>query len=172
MKSSLVRYQCIINPGYLVVSKEPTLLCSVCGSGVIVVIWDKIKRSGGMAHCVYPKVKWGERATNYHADIAIPSLLRQMFSFSSSGYSLEAQIFGGGDSTGAGFARKRAAQVLKSVRGLLKKSRINVVSEDVGGSLGRKVMFNTHSGDVIVIKTKKVRQADWAPDYGALARSK
>ncbi len=166
---SLVKYQCIINPGYMVVCKEPTLLCSVCGNGVVVVLWDKIRRSGGMAHCIYPKVKWGERATNYHVDIAIPSLIKQMMSFNSSVYSLEAQIFGGGDTCG-GFSRRRAAQVLKSVKSILRRSRINVVSEDIGGGLGRKVMFNTGSGDAIVIKTRRVRQADWAPDYGVLAR--
>ncbi len=45
----------------------------------------------------------------------------------------------------------------------LKRHKIQVTSEDMGGIFGRKVMFNTHSGEVVVLKTPKVRQTDWYP---------
>jgi chemotaxis protein CheD len=40
---------------------------------------------------------------------------------------------------------------------------ISIVSEDVGGALGRKIVFNTLTNDVAVLKTDGVRKSDWFP---------
>jgi len=162
-------YQYVMVPGHIAVSDEPTLLCSVCGNGVVVTIWDKFKRTGGMAHCIFPKRGWGEGPTNYHASVAIPLLIKQLKEIGgASTHNLEAQLFGGGNLNG--FSRRRAEKVVNSARRLLRKMSIPIVSEDTGGSLGRKVVFNTYSGDVVLLKTKKVRRSDWAPEYGLQIR--
>jgi chemotaxis protein CheD len=163
LKNKLELSRCVIGPGHVVFSAGPAYLCSVCGCGVIVTVWDKIKRSGGMVHCIFPRRRFREKMTNYHTDVAIPVLLRE-FSRSNSQFSnLEAQIFGGGNVRG--FAQKRAAATVKTARKILARSRVAVVSEDSGGSVGRKIVFNTFSGDAMVWKTRSVRATDWAPEY-------
>lgn len=155
-------YRCIFGPGYVVVSEEPALLCSVCGVGVIVTIWDRVRRSGGMIHCVYAKCPKKQTPTNYYADIALKNVLAKLRA-SRNYYHLEAQIFGGGDQ--GGVEAKKAQKVIAEVKKILKKRKIRVISEDVRGVAGRKIMFDTASGDVAVLKTKKVRKTDWAPEY-------
>jgi len=155
-------YNCFIQAGQLAFSREPSWIYAVCGNGVLVILRDRFQKVGGMAHCVFPKLRFKERPTNYHTDIAVNSLIRSLRAFNSTHRNLEAQLFGGGHLYG--HEKRRAEQVIKRVRRILKKRRINIISEDVGGILGRKVVFNTHSGEVMVYKTRQVRRTDWKPE--------
>ncbi len=161
--TNLDYYNCFIQPGQFAFSRDPSWIYAVCGNGVLVVLRDRFQKIGGIAHCVFPKIRFKERPTNYHTDIAVNSLIKNLQTFNSIPHNLEAQLLGGGHFYGQ--EKHRAEQVIKRVRKILKKRRINIVSEDVGGTLGRKVVFNTHSGEVIVYKTRKVRRSDWRPEY-------
>lgn len=154
--------QCVFGPGYVVLSSEPALLCSVCGNGVIVTVWDRVRRCGGMIHCVYPVLPRGTAPTNYYVDIALPNLLKRM-GVASRNHRFDVQIFGGGDLQG--YAQRRASKVINAIKKILKKRKVLIVSEDIGGATGRKIMFNTFTGDVAVLKTKHVRDTDWTPEY-------
>jgi len=162
-KQALEHTRCIISPGYLAVSQSPSLLCSVCGNGVIVTLWDPVKRNGGMAHCIFPQTGFTEQPTNYHASIAIPSLIQQMLDLHPYAARFEAQIFGGGNAHGA--AQRRAVKVIKMIKKMLHRFKVDVISENIGGSVGRKIVFDTNSGDILVIHTKRVRKTDWLPEY-------
>jgi chemotaxis protein CheD len=168
VKNQLQYYNCIVSPGYLVVAEDPTFLCSVCGNGVVVLVWDKIRKSGGMIHCIYARKGAGEKASNYHAETAVAQLIHAMAGVQSSPLNLEAQLFGGGNLNG--YSARRADRVVATVRKMLKKLKVKIVSEDLGGCVGRKIIFDTRSGDVMVIRTKRVRKTDWAPEYGVQGR--
>lgn len=163
MKNRLQFYRCVINPGHVVFSRQPSLLFSVCGNSVIITIWDRMHRSGGMAHCVFPKRRIREKPSNYNLDTALPLLVNQFLDHTAHTRNLEAQIFGGGSLRGV--SQKRAVKIVNSARKILKRFSISVASEDTGGEVGRKVVFNTYSGEAVVLKTKKIRLSDWAPEY-------
>ena len=163
VKNALSYYNCIVQPGYLVFSHEPAFLCSVCGNGVVVIIWDKVRRIGGMTHCIFPKRRMRDKPSNYYADVAVTQLVAALTGKQCLAQNLEVQLFGGGSMRGWSAGRARA--VVEMIRKILKKHRIDIVSEDIGGSVGRKVVFDTRSGDVVVIKTRRVRKSDWAPEY-------
>ena len=154
---------CYIQAGQLAFSKDPSWIYSVCGNGVLVILRDRFRKVGGIAHCVFPKIRFKERPTNFHTDTAIQSLINSLQVYDSTAHNLEAQVLGGGHYFG--HEKHRAEQVIKRVRKVLRKRKINIISEDIGGSLGRKVIFNTHSGEVIVYKTRKVRRTDWRPEF-------
>ncbi len=154
-------YQCFIQPGQVAYSRDPSLICAVCGNGVLVFLRDKVKRIGGVAHCVFPKSSPWKKSTNYHADVAIYSLVSSLRIFNVRRWDVEAQLFGGGHSRG--YEKRRAEKVVQTARQILKKLEIDVVSHDTGGRLGRKIIFHTGSGEVIVQKTPHVRQQDWIP---------
>jgi chemotaxis protein CheD len=156
-------YNCVIQPGHLAYSQESSLIFTVCGNGVVVTLRDKIRGIGGIAHCIYPNAKTGEEPSHYHADTALKSLFKVFGRATlSAPHRFEAQLIGGGNYKGV--HRARAEEVIKLVRKHLKKMNIEIVSEDLGGSLGRKVIFNTSSGETMVLKTSKVRRTDWLPE--------
>jgi len=57
IQKNKIQYQkYILDPGYIMVAPNPAMLCSVCGNGVIVSLWDKLRKKGGMTHCIFPKL--------------------------------------------------------------------------------------------------------------------
>lgn len=156
-------YKCIIQAGHMAYSIEPSHICAVCGNGVLITIYDSIKKFGGMTHCVFPKIQVHQAPSNYHSNIAIVSLLKRLNQQKKLSKRIEAQLFGGG--TLNNMKKERANELIDNTRNILNKYNIKIVSEDVGGSMGRKVIFNTYSGECIVHKTKKIRMADWLPEF-------
>jgi len=48
-------------------------------------------------------------------------------------------------------------------RKILKKRGIPVVSEDVGGLKGRRLIFHTGTNETMVMKTHRIRRGDYFP---------
>lgn len=162
--STEMAVSCVVQAGHLAFSERPAFLFSVCGNGVIVTLRDRINCSAGMAHVVFPRLDSGVKPTNFHLDLALPALLRAMETMGSSDRRrLEAQILGGGHLDGVG--KKRAEDCVKKAREWLKDKCVQIVSEDIGGVLGRKVIFNSANGETLVVKTERIRRMDWLPEW-------
>lgn len=159
----LTFYRCIIQAGYVAYSIEPSYLCAVCGNGILITIHDPIKKVGGMAHCVYPRLKSHQKPTNYHANIAVVSLFKKLNQHRKLSNRVEAQLFGGGNLNN--IKKDRAVELASNIRNILNKFRVKIISEDIGGNLGRKVVLNTYTGECVIQKTKKVRTSDWLPEF-------
>jgi len=155
---------CIVQAGHLAYSEDPAFLCAICGNGVVVTVRDRLLCIGGMIHVVYPKSEPEDRPTNFHVDTALGSLFKVLSDLgSSSNNDREAQIFGGGHQNGLG--KKRAEDCVRKIRKIFKDKKIKIVSEDIGGSLGRKIIFNTYTGETAAIKTSRIRRMDWLPEW-------
>ena len=83
---------------------------------------------------------------------------------------MEAQLFGAGSLYGD--SARRRQRVTRTIKKILRHFEIAVVSEDIGGRIGRKIIFDTYSGDVLVLKTNKVRRGDWSSEYRLGTRRK
>jgi Chemotaxis protein; stimulates methylation of MCP proteins len=75
---------------------------------------------------------------------------------------LEAQIFGGAHNyklcpQNIGLENSRIA------RRILVQKGVAIVSEDVGGMKGRKVVFSTSSNEIVVLRVERLRKSDWYP---------
>jgi chemotaxis protein CheD len=46
---------------------------------------------------------------------------------------------------------------------ILKKKGIPVVSEDVGGIKGRRLVYHTRTNEAIIMKTHRLRRGDYYP---------
>jgi len=113
------------------------LLFAVCGRGVVVTLWDRVNRLGGMAHVSFLNGHFMISRQIIIAQDAIPLLVKQFIKCDSDTDNLEAQIFGGGYIRGA--SRKTAVTTVKAARRMLKKLHVEIVSEDVGALWERKL---------------------------------
>lgn len=151
-----------LQPGYIFTSSEPALVSAVVGTCVAVCIHDRRLKTGGMNHFLFPKTGWGQKNTPQYGNVALTALIRLMIRQGSRVEDMEAQIFGGGtrslsDRTGLG------RRNVKMARKFLKKRGIPVVSEDIGGIKGRRILFHTMSNEAIVMKTHRLRRGDYYP---------
>lgn len=152
-----------MKPGFIYVSIEkPTVISTVLGSSVAVSLYDRKRQTGGMNHFLYPVAENRAGATALYGNAAVAALIELMLSSGSKLKHLEAQILGGGynpDISPEDVGR-RSVSVARRILG---RKGIRVVSEDSGGSRGRKVVMNSFSGELVVVKVDRLRGGDWYP---------
>ena len=149
-----------VEPGYIYFSKKPAMLRAVVGTCVAVCLWDTKLGHGGMNHFLMPKVTERERATPRYGNVAVAALIRIMEEAGSKREHLIAQILGGGAPPGSPPHHLGAQNVLAARESLTRKG-IPIVSEDTGGMLGRKIVFDTRTGELAVLKVHQIRDSDW-----------
>jgi chemotaxis protein CheD len=161
-QKEIARFQYFLKPGYIFLTREPTLVYSVMGSAVTVCLWDRHKRFGGVSHFLYPQVTKAKPATAQFGNVAILTLIKLMVKDGAEKSGLEAQIFGGGDPHSSS-EETLGWQNVNVAKTILNKQEIAITSEDVGGSKGRKLAFKTDSNEAVVLKVERLRQEDWYP---------
>lgn len=158
--SQLEVYEYFLKPGYIIVNNEDSVIRTVLGNSVSVTIFDRTRKFGGMNHFVFPSTKDKKEATPQFGNVSVMALCRMMFDLGGNSKTLEAQIMGGaecGDIKDKKLGRKNIAIARK----MLKKFNIPVVSEDIGGNRGRKIIYHTGTNETIIYKVDKIRDSDW-----------
>ena len=137
-------------PGKIFAAAQPFAITSIVGSGVVVCLWDSVSKIGGANHFMLPEgPEDAENATRY-ANVANPALLERVLTLGGDRKSLEAKLFGGslpGVSFGETGERLGDRNVHAATH-FLNMSGIRVVHTEVGGTHGRKLVFQTDDGQV------------------------
>jgi chemotaxis protein CheD len=136
-------------PSTLFASREPFIVNTILGSCVAVCFYDTVLQFGGINHYMLPFWNGQGLASPKFGNIAIEKLLEKMQSLGSSQYNLIAKVFGGGNIIEATTAQfmigDRNIAVAKDI---LKEMKIQILSQSVGGNLGRKIQFDTTTGEI------------------------
>jgi chemotaxis protein CheD len=154
-----------LEPGYIFVATRPAVISSVLGSAVSVCLYDRKRKLGGMNQFQLPEVRDRRKATARYGNAATLALVRMMEENGCAIRTLEAQILGGAFNREISDEDVGRANVVVARRVLGRKG-IRIVSEDVGGAKGRKVVFNTGTNEVAVMKVDRLRSGDWHPYVG------
>ena len=149
-----------LEPGYMFCLKKPGTLHAVVGACVVVCLWDIRLRFGGMNHFLYPSTHDPAQATPKYGNVATLGLIRLMEQAGCRKEDMVAQILGGAaprnrEDHDLGIRNATAA------REVLRRKGIFVGSEDIGGTMGRKIVFDTATGHVMILKVHRIRQEDW-----------
>ena len=137
-------------PSALHVSKTPCIVNTVLGSCVSICLWDHVLKIGGINHYMLPIWKGNGEASEKYGDIAFEKLLKKMLETGSKKNNLVAKVFGGSeviDTTSNHF--NVGEQNIKIALETLRNENIKIISKNVGGKLGRKIQFNTSTGEVL-----------------------
>ncbi|MDZ4859032.1 MAG: chemotaxis protein CheD [Candidatus Hydrogenedentes bacterium] len=149
-----------VEPGFVFFSRKAMTLQAVVGSCVAVCLWDKSDKCGGMHHFIKPKTRAREDATPVYGNVGIAALLKMMEEAGCKRTNLIAHVLGGGAPEGEA-APTLGDQNIAAAREALRRKRIVVIAEDSGGPIGRKIAFDTSTGELAVLKTMNVRAGDW-----------
>jgi len=152
-----------VQPGYIFVSREPHLLSTVLGSCISVCIWDPVLKFGGMNHYIHAKPFNKKEKSAKYASLSIPYLIKTMVEIGSKKYNLKGHIVGGSQNPKMGSIAVGRDNILIAET-LLKQHYIDIITFDTGGELGRKVVFDTETGEIVIYKVNKLREYDWYAD--------
>ncbi|MDM7926620.1 MAG: chemotaxis protein CheD [bacterium] len=153
----------------LKVTPSPDVLRTVVGSCIALCLFDRARSIGGMVHILMPEHD-GKQDTppGRYADTGVPALVREMQRSGSRAPGLEAALFGGASmfTSGSNGIRSIGLRNADVVREILAEYRIPVRDEDVGGTLGRRVVFHCGTGrvDVSMLAKPTWRTASAATD--------
>jgi chemotaxis protein CheD len=141
-------------PGELVAvgGEEPRTLTTILGSCVSVCLWDRRGRGGGMNHFLLPRHGGEGPRTARHGDVAVPLLVLKLLGRGAKRDDLRAKIFGGAHVLAAlpPGGRTLGGDNVEVAVAALRAESVQVISEDVGGTRGRKLAFNTVDGTALV----------------------
>ncbi|MCU0578436.1 MAG: chemotaxis protein CheD [Desulfobacterota bacterium] len=152
-----------LKPGYIYLSREPAVIYCVLGSCVAVCLWDRRQRIGGMNHFQYPQIPDRTQATARYGNVATLALVRLLLAEGTDRGTLEGQIFGGGSRGPGSPEAEIGRQNVSTAKEVLARQGIAVTSEDVGGTRGRKLIYNTETNEAVVLKVERLREEDWYP---------
>lgn len=142
--------------GNLFVHEAPHQVTTVLGSCVSVCLWDCLLRHGGINHFMLPLWNGEGLASPKYGNIAIAKLIARMYELGSEKRNLRAKLFGGGIVLNVSnpFMNigERNVQLAEDV---LRSEGISILSADTGGNVGRKIIFNTGTGTVLVKRLLK-----------------
>jgi chemotaxis protein CheD len=131
-------------PGRIYASAADEQVTTILGSCVAVCLWDPGTRVGGINHFLLPQ---GSPASPRFGDSAIGLLIDRLLELGADRRRLKGKVFGGAcvleafrDTPSLG------ARNVEVAEGRLADAGIPVIGRDVGGFLGRKVVFELGNG--------------------------
>ena len=144
-----------LHAGQIFVSTRSESVVLILGSCVAVCIWDSVNGIGGATHYLLPA--WDGRGvpSPRYGNVAISALLQKLADAGANTANLRAKVLGGG----CLFDVMREASPRRDHLGsrnveialeLLAKERIPVVSKEVGGDRGQRILFQTGTGQALV----------------------
>jgi chemotaxis protein CheD len=144
-----------LHAGQVRVSTEGQPIVIILGSCVAVCIWDSVSGIGGAAHYLLPVWDGKGTASSRYGAVAIPALLQELLDAGANKYQLRARVYGGaclfeslrGSRSGQESLGDR--NVATAVE-FLAKEHIQIVSTDVGGDHGQRIVFQTDTGEAVM----------------------
>ncbi len=136
-------------PAALFASKEPHRVSTILGSCVAVCLFDPTLNIGGINHFMLPFWNGQGLASPKYGNIAIEKLLEKMLSLGSKKHNLKAKVFGGGEVIETNISQFHIGERnIQLALEMLDELKIPVIAKSVGGKLGRKIEYNTATGEV------------------------
>ena len=144
-RSSLRKY--FLTEGNILITSVPTDIITVLGSCVSVCIWDKQLKLGGINHYLLPGNLNEDSNNASRGSSATDMLIKSFINRKSNIKDLEAKVFGGCNSIHQNDVGKKNIEIAFKK---LKEAGIPIVASHTGGSFGRKIIFNTRTGKVLM----------------------
>ncbi|KKM03840.1 hypothetical protein LCGC14_1770360 [marine sediment metagenome] len=143
-------------PGNIFVHPEPHQVKTILGSCVSVCLFDPVKSIGGINHYMLPLWNGDGLASPRYGNIAIARLVEKLESYGCLRSRLQAKVFGGGEvlKITVGFINVGERNIILA-KDILGELKIPIVAIDVGGKSGRRIVFNTGNGSILLKRLRK-----------------
>lgn len=135
-----------LQPGYIFVTEENYIVETVLGSCVAVCLWDEENKIGGVNHYIYPECTNKSERTARYGNVSIPYMIKMMREKGAQIHKLKAYAIGG--ARNIHLSSIVGDGNIKIAREILDKYKIKLIQTDFGGIRGRKIYFDTSTGNL------------------------
>ena len=147
-----------LKPGEIYLSQDPAIITTVLGSCICVTMYYNHTRFAAICHAVMPSFQDARNRTRdkkntfQYVDTSLEWMFDQFVKNGIKHNNIEVKLFGGAEMfTDTTQGRSPIAVGKKNVEMALctlERKRLNLKAWNVGGNKGRKVIFNTLTGEV------------------------
>lgn len=155
-----------LKPGELCTSKNPVVVTTVLGSCVSVTLFHPPSGVAAICHVLQPRCPRPElcavqcRERFRYAVCTIEEMGRRLLNYGLLPKDMEVKLFGGAALIGA----QKPEMVANSIGQLNVKAALETLGNcgfllkvmDVGGNFGRKIIFDTSTGEVLMKRLRRV----------------
>lgn len=145
--------------GQLLVSREPQIVVTVLGSCVTVTMMDSATGIAAICHAMLPHPRpkellaHGDPTRFRFVSHAVPAMLAAYRRAGVDLRRIQVKLFGGGNVIGPRTestpGQSVGASNVAAARELLEAAGLHISAENTGGCHGRKILFNTATGEVL-----------------------
>jgi len=161
-----------LHPSTICVSNKTQWVTTVLGSCVAVCFIDRRRNIGGINHYMMPYWNGDGLESPKYGNVSILQLFREMLDFGAKKEDIVCKIFGGAEVLSEQNSVFNVGQRnIELAYKMVAELGISVVSSSTGGRHGRKIHFNTGTGEVLQkylvksnLTTKKNDQKDKSID--------
>lgn len=143
-------------PSALFAEKESYWVDTILGSCVAVCLFDTKLKIGGINHYMLPLWNGNGLASPKFGNIATEKLIEKMIKNGASKANMIAKVFGGANQMDS--SMNIGDRNIDIARETLAAHGIKIIAENTGGTVGRKLRYDTGSGQVMMkflTKTEK-----------------
>lgn len=137
-------------PGQIFVSKVPVVITTILGSCAALCLWDSCKRIGGMNHYLLPEGSDNGPNRLRYGNVANPALLNELLALGCSLKNIRAKVFGGASAFATNPLQSVGTRNIELAEQFVRKANIPLVSKDVSGKHGRRLVFQTDDGVTLI----------------------
>jgi chemotaxis protein CheD len=148
-----------LKPGELMFTQKPALVVTVLGSCITVTMFSARPHCAGICHAMLSKPLFRQSGAPIpgrfrYLTEAIPFMAAHFRKLGISPHAVEVKMFGGGNVTPHTRAGERSQMLIgnaniQTARQLLEAESLTLKAANVGGVFGRKLIFNTQTGEVM-----------------------
>jgi chemotaxis protein CheD len=157
-----------LQPGDLVFTEKPASVVTVLGSCITVTMFSLWPRCAGICHAMLSQPPAHHRGPHTpgrfkYLSEAIPFMANHFRKLGIPPHTIEVKMFGGGNLTAHDRPTGRSGMPIGSAnietaRQLLAAESLTLIAANVGGLLGRKLIFNTQTGQVMHKHLSRISQ--------------
>jgi chemotaxis protein CheD len=137
-------------PATLLASRKSLRIQTLLGSCVAICLYDQILKIGGMNHFMLPQWDGREEQSPKYGDVAVKMLIDKMIDLGSRQENMIAKVFGGGHKHTSHKILSIGERNSEIATQAMEKRHIRIVASSLGGINGRKIIFDTFTGVVLM----------------------
>ncbi len=150
-----------LKPGEFYAAESPAVVSTVLGSCIAVTFFSSRTGIGSICHALLPRNPAShEVATFRYVDSSILHMLQRFDVMGINRGEMEVKVLGGADVLEglSGAAVSIGRQNIEAAFRIIEHERLSVAVTDVGGTIGRKISFCTHTGRVLLKRLKRISE--------------
>jgi chemotaxis protein CheD len=166
MDNETVPENIYLKPGEIYFSHKPAVISTLLGSCVSVTMFSHRMGAGAICHGLLPSCKGQkpcecDKFCSEGMRYVDCSIMRMLEWFERNGVArgeIDVKVFGGADMLSGPESAAKATvgqQNISMAFQVIEKENLRIAASDVGGLRGRKIIFSTHTGEVLLKRLLK-----------------